>query len=414
MDSRSAGGGGERAIAISRSTARTLEELSSPRSTPIAYRSLSTADRTTRLNIPFLNLKAQYDSLKSELLPAVEAALASGHYILGPNVKAFEEEIATYTGTRHGIGVNSGSDALTLALRALDIGPGDEVITTPFTYIAPAESIHQMGAKIVFADIDPGTLCLDPQEVARRITPRTKAIIAVHLFGQMADLASLQKLSVERGIHLIEDCAQAIGARNATHPAGSFGAMGCFSFYPTKNLGADGDGGMVVTNDDALAKKLRMLRVHGIERRYYHDLHGFNSRLDELQAAILRVKLKHLEAWNDRRRAIAARYSEGFAGLPVQTPVTAPGNHHIFHVYALQTDRRDELQQHLERSGVPTLIYYPLPLHLQKVYAGYGWLEGDFPVAEATSKRIQPLPMYPELSDDQVDHVIETVRAFFQ
>ena len=364
------------------------------------------------MTVPFLNLKAQFDALKSEILPAVEAALASGHYILGPNVKAFEEEIATYTGTKHGIGVNSGSDALTLALRALDIGPGDEVITTPFTYIAPAEAIHQMGAKIVFADIDPGTLCLDPKDVERRITPRTKAIIAVHLFGKLADLDALQKLAANRGIHLIEDCAQAIGARNATHPAGSFGSMGCFSFYPTKNLGAAGDGGLVVTQDDALAKKLRMLRVHGIERRYHHDLHGFNSRLDELQAAILRVKLKHLDGWNNRRRAIAARYTAGFAGLPLTTPVTAPGNHHIFHVYAIQTDRRDELQQHLERNGVPTLIYYPLPLHLQKVYADHGWRVGDFPVSEATSKRILPLPMYPELTDEQVDYVIATVRTF--
>jgi dTDP-4-amino-4,6-dideoxygalactose transaminase len=365
------------------------------------------------LTIPFLNLKAQHAALKSEILPAVEAALAGGHYILGPNVKAFEEEIAACTGTQHGIGVNSGSDALTLALRALDIGPGDEVITTPFTYIAPAESIHQMGAKIVFADIDPGTLCLEPKEVAHRITPRTKAIIAVHLFGQMADLAALRNLAAGRGIHVIEDCAQAIGARNATHHAGGCGVMGCFSFYPTKNLGADGDGGMVVTPDDALAKKLRMLRVHGIERRYYHDLHGFNSRLDELQAAILRVKLKHLDAWNDRRRAIARRYTAGFAGLPVITPVTAPGNHHVFHVYAIQTERRDELQQHLERAGVPTLIYYPLPLHLQKVYAGDGWREGDFPVAEAASKRILPLPMYPELTDAQADHVINSVRSFW-
>lgn len=365
------------------------------------------------MTIPFLNLKAQYDSLKSELLPAVESALASGHYILGPNVKAFEEEIASYTGTRHGIGVNSGSDALTLALRALEIGPGDEVITTPFTYIAPAESIHQMGAKIVFADIDPKTLCLDPNEVERRITPRTKAIIAVHLFGQMADLDALAQLCSDRGIHLVEDCAQAIGARNATHRAGSFGAMGCFSFYPTKNLGADGDGGMVVTNDEALAKKLRMLRVHGIERRYYHDLHGFNSRLDEIQAAILRVKLKHLDKWNNRRRAIADRYTAGFKRLPLETPVTAPGNHHIFHVYAIQTDRRDELQKHLEEQGVPTIIYYPLPLHLQTVYADQGWREGDFSVAESISKRILPLPMYPELTDEQVDHVINAVRKFF-
>lgn len=365
------------------------------------------------MTIPFLNLKAQYESLKAEILPSVESALAGGHYILGPNVKAFEEEIAHYTETRHGIGVNSGSDALTLALRALEIGPGDEVITTPFTYIAPAESIHQMGAKIVFADIDPESLCLDPNEVARRISPKTRAIVAVHLFGQMADLESLQRLTAGNGIHLVEDCAQAIGARNVTHSAGSFGAMGCFSFYPTKNLGADGDGGMVVTRDESLARRLRMLRVHGIERRYFHDLHGFNSRLDELQAAILRVKLNHLDAWNKRRRAIAKRYTDGFTGLPVTTPVTAPGNHHIFHVYAIQSDRRDALQKYLEEHGVPTIIYYPLPLHLQKVYADQGWHEGDYPVAESTSKRILPLPMYPELTDEQIDYVVSTVRDFF-
>jgi len=364
------------------------------------------------LTIPFLNLKAQYEALKHELLPAVEAALGSGHYILGPAVKALEEEIAAYCGARQGIGVNSGSDALTLSLRALDIGPGDEVITTPFTYIAPAESIHQMGAKIVFADIDPGTLCLDPGEVERRVTPRTRAIIAVHLFGQMADLPALRRIAADRGIHLIEDCAQAIGARNAEGPAGGAGVTGCFSFYHTKNLGADGDGGMVVTRDESLAKRLRMLRVHGIERRYHHDLHGYNSRLDEIQAAILRVKLRHLDAWNERRRAIARRYTAGFEGLPLATPVTAPGNHHVFHVYAVQSESRDALQQHLERNGIPTLIYYPLPLHLQKVYAGLGWREGDFPVAEATSRKVLPLPMYPELSDDEVDCVIRVVRSF--
>ncbi|HAV62983.1 MAG TPA: transcriptional regulator [Verrucomicrobiales bacterium] len=366
------------------------------------------------MNIPFLNLKAQYESLQSELLPAVQEALASGHYILGPNVKAFEDEIAAHVGARHAVGVNSGSDALTLALRALDIGPGDEVITTPFTYIAPAESIHQMGAKIVFADIDPKTLCLDPSEVERRLTDRTRAIIPVHLFGQMADLDLIRKLAAPRRIALVEDCAQAIGARQGTRAAGSSGVFGCFSFYPTKNLGADGDGGMVVTNDDEMAKKLRMLRVHGIERRYFHDLHGFNSRLDELQAAILRVKLRHLDRWNDRRRAIAARYHAAFKGLPVTLPFTAPDNHHVFHVYAIQCERRDELQRHLEANGIPTLIYYPLPLHLQKVYADQGWKEGAYPVSESTSRRILPLPMYPELTDEQVEHVAKVVVEFFR
>ena len=365
------------------------------------------------MQVPFLNLAAQYASLKGELLAAVEKVLSGAHYILGPNVAAFEQEIAAFTGAKFGIGVNSGSDALTLALRALDIGPGDEVITTPFTYIAPAESIHQMGAKIVFADIDPRTFILDPHEVERRITPRTKAILPVHLFGQAAPMNELRALTEGQGIHLVEDCAQAIGASYHSQPVGGIGRVGCFSFYPTKNLGADGDGGMLVTNDEALAKKLRMLRVHGIERRYFHDLHGFNSRLDEIQAAILRVKLPHLNRWNARRAEIAARYSAALQGLPVELPVTASGNQHVFHVYALLADRRDELQQFLTEHGVPTLIYYPQPLHRQNVYADYGWREGDFPIAEAVSRRILPLPMYPELTDEQADYVGKTVRAFF-
>lgn len=365
------------------------------------------------MQVPFLNLAAQFEALRDETLAAVQAVLAGGHYVLGPNVAAFESEMAAYTGTRFGIGVNSGSDALTLALRALGVGPGDEVITTPFTYIAPAESIHQMGARIVFADIDPRTFLIDPAEVARRVTGRTKVLLPVHLFGQAAPMEPLLALAAAKGLEIVEDCAQAIGARWQGRPVGGLGRMGCFSFYPTKNLGADGDGGMVVTNDEAMAKRLKMLRVHGIERRYFHDLHGFNSRLDEIQAAILRVKLPRLAAWNARRAAIAARYSEGLRDLPVELPVTAPGNEHVFHVYALLTDRRDALQQHLAGQGVPTLIYYPQPLHLQKLYEDQGWKAGDYPVAEAVSRRILPLPMYPELTDAQVDHVVSAVRSFF-
>jgi dTDP-4-amino-4,6-dideoxygalactose transaminase len=365
------------------------------------------------MNIPFLNLKAQYEELKGELLPAVELVLAGGHYILGPGLAAFEQELASYVGSRFGIGVNSGSDALTLALRALEIGPGDEVITTPFTYIAPAEAIHQMGAKIVFADINPRTFNIDPADARRRITPRTRGIIPVHLFGQAAPMDEILALAGEHGLEVVEDCAQAIGARYRGQPVGSLGRLGCFSFYPTKNLGADGDGGMVVTDDEGLAKRVRKLRVHGIERRYYHDLHGYNSRLDEVQAAILRVKLKHLELWNRRRAEIAARYDKGLNSLPLERPATADGNTHVFHVYAVLTDRRDELQRHLTDHGVPTIIYYPQPLHLQKVYADLGFREGDFPVAESVSRRILPLPMYPELTDAQVDHVAGSVCSFF-
>jgi dTDP-4-amino-4,6-dideoxygalactose transaminase len=365
------------------------------------------------VQVPFLNLAAQFATVKDETLQAVEKVLAGAHYILGPNVAAFEQEIAACTGARFGIGVNSGSDALTLALRALEIGPGDEVITTPFTYIAPAESIHQMGAKIVFADIDPRTFLIDPREVAKRITARTRAILPVHLFGQAAAMDELQALAQAKGIHVVEDCAQAIGATHHGRGVGAIGRLGCFSFYPTKNLGADGDGGMVVTDDEALAKKLKMLRVHGIERRYFHDLHGYNSRLDELQAAILRVKLPRLKGWNSRRAAIAARYSAGLAGLPVEVPVTASGNSHVFHVYAVLTDPRDALEKFLGERGVPTIIYYPQPLHRQKVYEDLGYREGDFPVAEGVSRRVLPLPMYPELTDEQVDYVVARVREFF-
>lgn len=364
------------------------------------------------MNVPFLNLAAQYEPLKAELLAAVEKTLAGGHYILGPNVTALEQEIAAFTDTKFGVGVNSGSDALTLALRALGIGPGDQVITTPFTYIAPAESIYQMGAKIVFADIDPRTFNLDPNDVARKITPRTKAIIPVHLFGQAAPLDEILALAEKHGIAIVEDCAQAIGAKYRGKSVGSFGQIGCFSFYPTKNLGADGDGGMIVTNDEAIAKKLKMLRVHGIERRYFHDLHGFNSRLDELQAAILRVKLPHLNSWNARRAEIAGRYATGLAGLPLALPVTADGNTHVFHVFAILTEQRDALQKYLGDNGVPTIIYYPQPLHLQKVYTDLGYKLGDFPVAEKISEKILPLPMYPELTNEHVDHVIKTIRAF--
>src|SRR2546425_4543536 len=353
------------------------------------------------MHVPFLNLAAQFSALKHELLPVVEQVLAGGQYVLGPNVAEFERAMAAFTCTNFGIGVNSGSDALTLALRALGIGPGDEVITTPFTYIAPAEAIHQMGARIVFADIDPRMFNLDPAKVARKITPRTKAIIPVHLFGQAAPMKELMALAAPRAIHVVEDCAQAIGAACHGKPVGSFGRLGCFSFYPTKNLGADGDGGMVVTNDDALSAKLRMLRVHGIERRYFHDLHGYNSRLDELQAAILRVKLSRLKYWNERRAEIAARYNTGLKNVPVKLPVAAPGNTHVYHAYAVLTSRRDEVQEFLVGRGGSTIIYYPLPLHLQKVYADMGHRVGDFPVAEAVSKTILPFPIYPELTDDQ-------------
>lgn len=364
------------------------------------------------MNVPFLNLAAQFTGLRQEILQAVEQVLTAGHYVLGPNVTAFEGELAQSVGARFAVGVNSGSDALILALRALGIGPGDEVITTPFTYIAPAEAIHDVGARIVFADVDPGTFNIDPASVRSRLTLQTRALLPVHLFGQAAPLDELIALARENDLQVVEDCAQSIGAHFRGQALGTHGQCGCYSFYPTKNLGADGDGGAIVTNDEEVARRLRMLRVHGIERRYYHDLHGYNSRLDEIQAAILRVKLPHLKKWNARRAEIAARYVEGLQGLPLELPVTALGSDHVYHVFALLSDARDGLQKHLAERGVPTIIYYPLPLHLQKVYADLGFKEGDFPVAEMLARRILPLPMYPELTDEQVDWVIQTVREF--
>jgi len=364
------------------------------------------------MQVPFYGHVRQYNEMKAEIDANIQTVILSGQYVMGPMLKQFEQELAAFHGTKYAIGVGNGTDAIWLALMALGVGPGDEVITTPFTYIAPAESVHQVGAKLVFADVHPRTFNLDPADVARRITPRTRAIIPVHLFGQAAPLRELLALAGKHGIQIVEDCAQAIGATYQGCPVGGLGRLGCFSFYPTKNLGADGDGGMVVTNDEALAKKLRMLRVHGIERRYRHDLHGYNSRLDELQAAIVRVKLPHLRSWNARRVEIARRYSQAFRDLPLEVPLVAEGNVHVFHVYAVLTNRRDALQQHLTDHGVPTIIYYPLPLHLQRVYAPMGWKQGDFPVAEALARRILPLPMYPELTDEQVDYVIETVKGF--
>lgn len=359
--------------------------------------------------IPFLNPAAQFHAQREELLAAAAAVLEGGRYILGPEVQALEIELAEFCKARFGIGVNSGSDALTLALHALGIGPGDEVITSPFTYIAPAESIHQLGARIVFADIHPRYFTLDPDDVKRRITSKTRALIPVHLFGQAAPIMDW----AETGIPIVEDAAQAIGATLQNRPVGGLGRMGCLSFYPTKNLGACGDGGMVVTSDETLAQSLRRSRVHGIHQRYHHDTHGFNSRLDELQAALLRVKFRRLAGWNQRRREIASRYDAGLEGLPVELPLTAPGNEHIFHVYAILSDRRDALQQHLADRGIPTIIYYPVPLHLQRCYENDGWKPGDFPVAEQVSRRILPLPMYPELTEDQVDRVIQEIQAFF-
>jgi dTDP-4-amino-4,6-dideoxygalactose transaminase len=363
--------------------------------------------------IPVLDLKAQYQAIREEMQAAVNGVLESGHFILGPNVKALEAEAAKYCGCDHGIGMASGTDALRLAMDVLEIGPGDEVITTPFTFVASGNTISRAGATPVFVDIEPGTFNLNPVLVEGAITERTKAILPVHLFGHLADMEALMGLAGRYDLPVIEDSAQAIGATYNGQPACSFGTIGCLSFYPTKNLGAYGDGGMAVTSDSQMADRLDLLRRHGGRIKYYHERLGYNSRLDELQAAILRVKLRHLEAWTLARRRAAARYDVLLAGLPVVTPYEAPGMRHVYHQYTIRAPRRDDLRAFLRDKDIGTMIYYPLPLHRQEIYAHLGLGEGSFPEAERASREVLSLPIYPELAEEQISAVTAAIRQFY-
>lgn len=363
--------------------------------------------------VPVLDLQAQYRTIRQEINTAIQQVLDSGHFILGPNVKALEQEIAQVCGCEYGIGVASGTDALRLAMDALQIGPGDEVITTPFTFIATANTISRAGARPVFVDIDPRTFNLDPALVERAITSRTKALLPVHLFGQLADMAGLMELATRYHLPVIEDSAQAIGATYQGQPACSFGAVGCLSFYPTKNLGAYGDGGLAVTRNPEIAAQLDVLRRHGGRVKYYHERLGYNSRLDELQAAILRVKLRHLDAWNEARRQIAARYNELLADSPLTLPYEAPGAYHVYHQYTVRAPRREALRASLKERGIGTMIYYPLPLHLQEMYAGLGLPEGSLPEAERAAREVLSLPIYPEMTAEQVQEVAGAIRQFY-
>lgn len=364
--------------------------------------------------IPVLDLKIQYQAIREEIDVAVHEVLDSGHFVLGPNVSALEQELAEFCACAHGVGMASGTDALRLAIDVLDIGPGDEVITTPFTFVASASTISRAGASPVFVDIDPRTFNLDPVLVERAITERTKAILAVHLFGQLANMGALVELALRYNLPLIEDSAQAIGATYNGRPACSFGAIGCLSFYPTKNLGAYGDGGMAVTCDDEMAGRLDVLRRQGGRVKYYHERLGYNSRLDELQAAILRVKLRHLPQWIAERREAAARYNQLLAGLPIVTPYEAPGMCHVYHQYTIRAPRRDELRVCLKDQGIGTMIYYPLPLHLQKLYANLDLGEGTFPHAEQAAREVLSLPMYPELTGEQIGEVVAAIGRFYE
>ncbi len=361
--------------------------------------------------VPFLDLKRQYASLKPELDAALLSAAASTHYIMGPNVAALEREVASYLGARHAIGCASGSDALLLALLALDLKPGDEVITTPFSFFATVGCIVRAGAKPVFADID-ATWNLDPEKVAAAITPRTRAIIPVHLYGRAADMGRLLDLAAPRGIAIVEDGAQSIGAEWGGRKLGAFGFAGCISFFPTKNLGALGDAGMIVTNDDRAAETMRLLRLHGAKPKYYHRLVGMNSRLDELQAACLRVKLPRLDGWNRRRVEIGARYDALLAGLPVTRPAPPKGGDFIYHQYTIATDRRDDLLAHLKGRGIEAGVYYPLSLHLQECFRELGHRPGDFPVSERAQATVLSLPIFPEMTDAEIAEVAEGVRSF--
>jgi dTDP-4-amino-4,6-dideoxygalactose transaminase len=356
-----------------------------------------------------VDLQVQYQQLKAEIDQAIHGVLDTSHYILGPQGQALENEVAAYLGVKHAIGVSSGTDALHLALRAAGLGEGDEVITSPFTFIATAEAIAYVGATPVFVDIDPRTFNLDAELVRQAITPRTRAILPVHLFGQPADLAPLKQLCDEHGLLLIEDCAQSFGATYAGKQSGSWGAFGCFSFFPSKNLGCYGDGGMLVTNDDGLAEQARMLRNHGSKVRYHHDIIGYNSRLDELQAAILRVKLRHIDEFNRLRRHNAHYYSARLAEMGVTPPFEDGKGVHVYHQYTLLSDRRDALQQALTGAGCASAVYYPIPLHRQNVFAD-ACKSFSLPVSEQVAARCLSLPIYPELSEAQMDRVIAAIR----
>ncbi len=362
--------------------------------------------------IPVLDLKAQYRSIEAEISGALAEVLASTDFVLGPQVKKLEQELARYCECRHAVGVASGTDALRLAMAALGIGPGDEVITSPFTFIATANTISHCGAKPVFVDIDPATFNLSPAEVEKAVTPRTKAIVPVHLYGQPADLRPMIALAEKRRLHLIEDCAQAIGARYQGRRVGSLGIAGCLSFYPTKNLGAYGDGGMVLTNDPLLAEKVDVLRRQGSRKKYHAEVLGFNSRLDSVQAAVLGVKLKYLDAWNEARRSVALKYNRLLRDLPVKTPSEGEDRSHVYHQYTIRTPRRDELAEHLKRRGIGTMVYYPIPIHQQAVYASAGKIS-SLPHAEAAAKEVLSLPIYPELTDEQLETVAKAIGDFF-
>jgi len=363
------------------------------------------------MKVPLVDLRRQYEDIKDEVKKVIEEVLESGEYILGENVRKFEQEFANYCEVKYGVGVNSGSDALTLALKAVGVKSGDEVITVPNSFVSTANCIVFSGAQPVFVDIDPETLNLDPERLKEAITKKTKAIIVVHFHGHPADMDSIKEIAEKYGIYIIEDACQAHGALYKGRKVGSLGDVACFSFYPTKNLGGYGDGGIIVTNNEELADKVRSLRNYGRVAPYIYKILGYNSRLDELQAAILRVKLKHLDKWIDQRRRNASIYSQYLAEIPeIAVPIEKEYAKHVYWVYSIRTKRRDEIQKFLSKNGIETMIHYPIPIHLQECYSYLGYTEGTFPITEKISKEMLSLPMFPELTEEEIRYVVQVIK----
>lgn len=369
------------------------------------------------MKVPMLDLSEQYQELKSEVLSVLDEVMSSSRFILGDHVKKLEADVATYSNVKHGIGCGNGSDAIHIAIQAAGVGPGDEVITTPFTFFATGGAVARAGATPVYVDIDPVTFNIDPSKIEAAITPNTKAIIPVHLYGQMADMDPIVEIAKKHNLVIVEDAAQAIGAKYKGKSVGELGTAATYSFFPTKNLGAYGDGGMIVTNDDDLAEKMSVIRVHGSKPKYYHHVLGYNSRLDELQAAVLNVKFPHLDKWSTLRREKAQTYTQLLneaLGETVVTPVEVEGNYHVFHQYTIRVSQRDELQKYLNEQGVQTMVYYPLPLHVQPVFKDLGYKEGDFPESEKAANEAISLPMFPELKQEQQEYVVSKIVEFFK
>jgi dTDP-4-amino-4,6-dideoxygalactose transaminase len=361
------------------------------------------------MKVPFVDLKALHAPISADLSNAIDRVMRNTAFIQGAEVKAFEDAFAKYIGVRHCVAVNSGTAALHLALLGLGIGPGDEVITVSHTFIATSEAISAVGARPVFVDIDPVTYMMDPAKVEAAITSRTRAILPVHLYGYPANMDALLAIAKRHNLQVVEDACQAHGAKYKGRMAGSMSAAGCFSFYPGKNLGACGEGGAMVTNDDALMQKVRMLREHGSVQKYVHVLPGYNFRLEGLQGAVLAVKLPHLDSWNDRRRAVAKRYGQLLAGQGIELPTEESHAHHVYHLYVIQTDDREGLRDFLAQRGIETGLHYPIPLHQQEAYASLGYRTGDFPVTEKATQRILSLPMYPDMPMEAVDYVSDAI-----